>query len=134
VQNNRAIDIIKIRDNNPCATLQNIGDKVGCSREYVRQVLSKNEKPTKHWVKTYQCNQCGKVTRYKKFCSRECQAEYTKAHRMVECVCDQCGKPFQQTIYQLKHKVVVHNQDKFFCNRHCRSVYCGFQKDHPYYK
>lgn len=38
--------VIKIRKENPCATLQQIGDEVGVSRERVRQILSRAKLPT----------------------------------------------------------------------------------------
>ena len=41
--------VIRIRMANPCATLQQIGDEVGVSRERVRQILSRAKLPTSHY-------------------------------------------------------------------------------------
>ncbi len=55
--------IVVPRTQNPCLTLQEIGNRAGCSREYVRQVLVGAGQPTKHYkVKaSYICQLCAGV-------------------------------------------------------------------------
>jgi predicted amidophosphoribosyltransferase len=46
ISNSSSKRVIKIRDENPRATLQQIGDEVGISRERVRQILIRAKLPT----------------------------------------------------------------------------------------
>ncbi len=115
----RTLQIIAMRKNNPCATLQQIGDKFSVSRELVRQVLSRDQLPTRHYVKhqLYQCLNCGKPTLHKRYCSNECSYEYT--HPLVEC--DQCHRLFHRWQSYLIRQSQQHTH--YFCSKKCYGKY-----------
>ena len=59
-----AMVVIRLRKGNPCMTLKQIGDRVGVTRERVRQVLSRAGLPTRALVSPklrYECPGCGKL-------------------------------------------------------------------------
>lgn len=111
--------VLEMRTKNPCATLQTIGDKVGVSRERVRQILKRDGLKTKATSKrkVYLCLNCGKELdgQRKKFCSRTCQYEY--GHPLVECV--ECHKLFRVRIAQLLR------YERSFCSRECHGRWMG---------
>lgn len=113
----RANKVIAIRQSNPCATLQLIGDQVGLTRERVRQILSGAKLPTVGYVerKIYHCMNCGKETPNLKFCSMKCRSEYT----WVEAACDECGKLFPITQSALITRLNRNRSNKIRCSRHC---------------
>jgi hypothetical protein len=118
--------VIKERSANPSATLKQIGDKFGVTKEWVRQILAAEDLPTRHWpVKYYfciNCHKCFKKERNKSiwFCSKECRKEYYYAK--LECA--MCGtlftKPFHDIIRRLKN-----GQDEFCCSKECRGRLLG---------
>lgn len=109
------------RINNPCATLQEIGDKFDISRERVRQILKSEELPTKnvsHGIKNI-CPQCGnEFPRWPKkiHCSRKCYEQSTQ----IELACDECGILFTRNtklfIICLNEREYVHT----FCGKQCQ--------------
>ncbi len=116
--------VIEIRKTNPCATLQTISDKVGVTSERVRQILKKNELPTRRWRQTYLCIVCGKeiVVHYRKsyhspFCSNECNYEY---HHII-LMCHKCGKSFSRRVSDFLSYPSRSNSIKVytFCSREC---------------
>jgi YHS domain-containing protein len=124
--------IIRERIDNPGATLKQIGDKYNRSYERVRQILAKNNLPTRHcrtkYHPKYICNQCHQVidqtkTAAKLFCSPECK----QAFYLATLECDGCGKLFQMEIWRLKRKIVNHLQEYFFCSRRCRGRIIGLK-------
>jgi hypothetical protein len=114
--------IIKERVDNPSATLKQIGDKFGVSREWVRQVLVAGKLPTRHWpVQYYICNNCrkcfkGKYNRSKLFCSKKCRIAYYTAS--VEC--ETCGTLFTRQFCDMV-KGLRTGQHHFCCSPKCRS-------------
>ena len=50
--------VIELRKSMPCASNQTIADKVGVSRERVRQILKSSGLPTRKYYAT--CSECGK--------------------------------------------------------------------------
>ena len=54
---NRALEL---RKTTPCLTLQEVGDKLGVTRERARQLLKAGEMPTKRYLRKYYCRKCGK--------------------------------------------------------------------------
>jgi len=115
----RKINIIRARQSNPCATLQEIGTRYGVTRERVRQVLSEAEKPTGAYHQTYLCIQCGKDigTEKKLFCNQQCQHN----HRYIEIACICCGtlKEYnvKYLVWQIEHS--RHSSNLFFCSKFC---------------
>ena len=132
--------IIEERKKNPCLTLQQIGDKYGVSKEYIRQVLNREGLPTKHFIQNYVCNYCEKILhRRKLFCNHICMRKYHD----VQMICDYCGKTFTRKIHNIKislrRPLGGKGQKKFFCNKSCHGKYIaenyGFSKfpDHAKY-
>ncbi len=114
-----------IRTANPCAVLQKIGDKVGLSRERVRQILKSEGLQTIHYKQTYVCLNCQKeflpacYSASKKWCSRNCKHEYT--HPLVEC--DNCHELFRRVRGQLCQPTMKHTH--YFCSKFCHGKYAG---------
>ncbi|KKN71438.1 hypothetical protein LCGC14_0420170 [marine sediment metagenome] len=135
--------ILQLRANNPCMFLREIGDRVGVTRERVRQVLKKERLPTRAlWGLDRICPNCRKefhaTSQRIIFCSRECSSEYT----WIPLICDMCGRLFHR-----RKSVVMANilnpkrgagkgytGDHYFCSRRCFGkrigVNHGFAK-HP---
>ena len=122
--------IIATIKRNPCATLQQIGDKYDISRERVRQIIKKHE--LLHYDQSVDkehkaCLQCGKLIRPQnhKFCNKQCEYEYN--HPFVEC--DQCHNLFRAkkgTFYGLSHKQSNGKlKEHTFCSQTCKGVYVG---------
>ncbi len=120
--------VVRIRRANPCATLQEIGDKCGVTREAVRQLLTKAGLPTKGFRQQYLCCVCGglisdRVRRssHSPFCSPEC---YHKYHN-VEMVCGYCGKTVERRVSDILVYPTRRNSDKChsFCSRTCYQVW-----------
>ncbi len=117
--------IIEIRKSNPCATLKQIGDKIGVTRERVRQILNENRLPTIHWKQKYLCIVCGseikernRKWKHSAFCSVECGKKYH--HPTL--ICDQCGKAFTR---QLSYILRTKNDAGTFCSRQCYGKWLG---------
>ena len=110
---------IQIRRDNPCATLQQIGDRLGISRERVRQVLVAASLPTHHYKQKHQvaCLQCGRTTTHRRYCSMKCRYEYT--HIWLEC--PQCHKMFRRPQTGLIH----HPTEQNYCSRQCLGGHLG---------
>lgn len=66
------IDVLNTKVNNPCATLQEIGDKYGVTRERIRQILEPYNLPTGRTIKymtAHVCPICGEPkSLYSKTC------------------------------------------------------------------
>ena len=115
-------DIINSRLHNPCATLQQIGDKYGITRERVRQILESENLNTTHWKQKYKCLQCGEIierSRSKSFCSKDCQYNYS--YPLIECcICKKLVRRNQGQLYrhdrQNKH---------YFCSKKCKGTWFG---------
>jgi len=101
-----SLEIIEYRKNNPCLTLQQVGNKYGISRERVRQILKRaKEKTTNYYYRGLHqvavvCSQCGKTFYLKeydlidrenrasktggRFCSNSCAAKWNWEHGIFE--------------------------------------------------
>jgi predicted transcriptional regulator len=118
--------VIKEREASPCATLQQIADKLGVTKERVRQILVSESLPTTHWkLRNYLCNNCGRnfpaiYGGRRIFCSPECQKAYYEATLQ----CDECGKLFKLRYSELR-KAVKRGYQHFYCSRRCRGRAIG---------
>lgn len=114
------MNIIRMRRNNPCATLEEIGSRFGVSRERARQILSEAGKPTRKYIQRYQCFQCGKDmgSQPKLFCSPECRRNYG----WIKVACSYCGQLREYSakwlIWQIEHG--KHSRELFFCSKYCQ--------------
>jgi hypothetical protein len=118
--------VVRERYNNPCATLLQIGNKYGVSKQWVSKILETADLPTKHWKPSYICNNCSKEFfpaqgRSKSFCSTECRITYATA----TLVCEECGKLFQRKYSRIKDKLTREKQQHFYCSRVCRGKATG---------
>jgi len=132
-----------LRIENPCFTLQEIGNRAGITREAVRLILKGSDLETKSGnfgKKTIKvCETCNRIYRSispeSKYCSRGC---YYKDRRViVDCL--ECGKPMEKLISSVL--LYPGYEDKYtnrgcFCNRSCSSIYntrkgiIGFTEGH----
>ena len=114
-----------MRDKYPCYTEQKIGDIFGgITRERVRQILKKEGRRTSStkrdiWAMEHICPRCGKPKKFKAKNCRQCSYEL---HR-VTLACSWCGELFEQYQSQVLHKISVHGQKTFFCNKKCQGKY-----------
>ena len=111
-------EAVKLRNDTPCLTLQQIGDKLGITRERVRQILLNQGKDTKHYIhkNIYECLECGTTimgnSHY--FCSNTCRNKY----KNIPLICEQCGILFYRTEAQLLHSI-KRGQKHIYCSRKC---------------
>lgn len=122
--------VLEIRNLFPDATASEISRLLNVSRERVRQILKAYHFCTKMPPKLYKCNQCGKETRRKLFCSREC----LRAYYAVTYVCSYCGKLVTQGSYNVRTRMLRSTTGLMFCNRICRGKWFGEKygfKAHP---
>jgi hypothetical protein len=114
-------DIVDYRLNNPCLTLQAIGNKFGLSRERVRQLLARANVKTSNylWDKKTRCIICGKRS---SGCHqfRMCRECYTKQH-YITLICAMCNKPFEVQQWTILHP--DEKRHRKFCSRQCFNKY-----------
>jgi hypothetical protein len=113
---------IELRKATPCLTLQQIGDKLGVTRERVRQLLNKGEMPTKHYHynSKLHCAKCGKKL-FAPSKSGLCQGCW--ASPLVPLICDQCGKLFYRRQLRILNPRQPHTG--FYCSKQCYGVHFG---------
>lgn len=120
--------VAKLRKQNPCFTLQQIGDLAGgISRERVRQILKDKNMPTIHERSmNHRCANCNqKFYNWSKtavFCSMDCRKEYSRGLF----TCDYCGRVFKRHVSQVAKNMRMHpeiNNPHVFCDRHCFGKY-----------
>lgn len=120
--NPRAEKAIAIRQANPCATLQQIGDKLNITREGVRQLLKARGIETKSYRQRqlYECLNCGAPTRNRMFCDRECRKQYGQ----IPIECEVCHKIF----YRWRSQIIpygIKKREHMFCSKKCQGVWLG---------
>ena len=126
----------KLRIKNPCASAQDIAQKVGISRERVRQILSSEGLEIKSVLrgkpKIRVCMNClkefdNKLKQGKKFCSRKCWSDYSR----ITLVCQVCGKNFKrrasEVIYYFNHPQLGNGKirESICCSRICNGKLRG---------
>jgi len=104
--------VVQMRIDNPGATLQDIGDKIGVSKQRVHRILREHDLQTRHCSQKllYECPVCGKISSHK-FCSIECQKKWHQI--IVECT--NCGKLFTRS----ESELLGHYRNSLFCSREC---------------
>lgn len=112
------------RLHNPCATLQQIAEKAGVSRQHVAQILKTEGLPTRHVDvrPRYQCVECDAPLKrdYIRYCSQVCKIKATR----VPLECNTCGKRIFRRQWEVLSKTSGQGRGKrytgnFYCNRSC---------------
>jgi hypothetical protein len=117
--------LAKMRWMNPCATLQELSDSFGVTRERIRQVLNELELPTKHYSekKMVSCLQCGSpIKEGKEFCNLKCQ----NAYNTILITCSQCGKLMERKACQTlltESRMKLGYKGNFFCSKRCQGFW-----------
>ena len=119
--------VVSMRNKSACATLQDIADNLGISRQRVHQILKKEDLRTKHYTQKtrFECQVCGKTSSHK-FCSVECKKKWHE----IPVTCTTCGKLFTRSRRQL----LAHYKEFLFCSRECFGKWTGERhgfKAHP---
>ena len=104
--------VVQMRIDNPGATLQYIGDKIGVSKQRVHRILREHDLQTRHYSQKqlFECPVCGKISSHK-FCSIECQKKW---HQIIV-ECSNCGKLFTRS----ESELLGHYRNSLFCSREC---------------
>uniref|UniRef100_A0A6H1ZWY4 Putative sigma-70 region domain containing protein n=1 Tax=viral metagenome TaxID=1070528 RepID=A0A6H1ZWY4_9ZZZZ len=119
-----AVDkVIELRRANSCATLEQIGNRAGVTRQRVSQILLKAGLTTRHYIQDYLCIVCGAAIKtsygYKRkglFCSQKCRSEY----HTVTVECEICGKQVKRLISRvLSYPGNPNRHNHIFCGRKC---------------
>ncbi len=134
-----AKSVIEIRKVNPCALLKDIGDKVGVTRERVRQILKRANLPTRHYIIKRHCAKCGvPVAGGVKYCAK-CHHEL----HHVKLICDTCGIMFERKLSHIlaypsrmnkRNSTLNMKQVGIFCTKKCFGKWAGNHfgfKTHP---
>lgn len=110
--------VASARATNPCATLTEIGLQIGIGREAARQLLVKENLPTKAYRQKYLCLNCGtEMPKKALFCSAECHHEYTH----IKVTCTWCGELFEYNAKLLIWKIRRgHKMERLFCSKQCQ--------------
>lgn len=112
--------VVELQKQFPHYKPREIGTILGITKERVRQILietgnyNRCKKQYKH-----KCNQCGKLTNNKCFCSIKCSKEFHQG----EFICDQCGKIFSRAIYRVMANVRNGNAEHSFCSNECKALW-----------
>jgi len=124
--------IAQLRQDNPCLTLEQIGYKVGVSRERVRQLLNKEGLPTKHHIRQRYCVVCGETIPHYNTKGNTCSMKCFKKLHSVTLICTACGKEFARKVSdildynaRLKHRGTNKSRVGFFCNKKCFGRWLG---------
>ena len=133
--NNR---VIELRQENPDMTLKAIGEKVGISRERVRQILkreglttvSTNGHTTSYRVPRGKCIICGneigldkkiwyskKGVRHPQYCSQECSGSGLQYRSISFITCYRCGKVKSAPKTEAKWRAI--KNEHTYCSRTC---------------
>ena len=119
--------IVRIRENNPCLTLERIGEVVGTTREYARQILAKKGLPTAAYKmpKAY-CQNCNNpiFRKNKAFCSKECSKEFNR-NQYIKLSCEVCGGLVERSAKLYIWEVNKRGYNHVFCDHHCQGKWLG---------
>ena len=138
----RNAQIVAMARQEPVPTLQEIGDKFGISREWVRQILVKHNvtKPDAGPVaKTRPCKFIGcqnrHTTKGARYCDEHAYTSYGGQHSLSAqfriLTCSYCGKQYQRSEYYLKFAMYPHRlrngptQRWTFCSKTCQGKLLG---------
>ena len=116
----RREDIVRIRRQEPCATLQNIGSRCGVTRERVRQILAKEGLPTAKI--TGYCRECGEplTQKYQRYCPNKCFNIYRQRMKNILVSCSYCGNLFPRERSAI-NAMAARDYQHAFCNHICHA-------------
>jgi len=119
-QASKRLEVIALRKKFSELTLREIGEKVGLTRERIRQILIDANLNTKSLARMSTllplCATCNKTLPNKrlKFCSQTCQ--YPNGRTTFQCAT--CG--IYQTVMTSIYKARIRRNSKIHCSRTCR--------------
>ena len=108
--------IVNYKQNNPTASLADIGNKFKVSKQYIHKVLKKQNIPTSIRVQKKHvsyCLVCG-IASSRKICKGKCHFQYYN----IKVNCAFCRIPF----YRKRAKIVQNYErgyNKIYCSRKC---------------
>ena len=127
--------IVATRRRNPCATLQEIGDKYGVTKERIRQILKEKGEATRHWTARSAArtgNVCPSCGGWKEDISVRCLNCYRLKQRaergstLVPVSCDWCGKiTWRYPAWVIRSANSPRHKGHQFCNRRCQGSWVG---------
>ena len=112
-------EVVQTKARNPCATLQQIGDKYGVTRERVRQILEPYNMPTGLSIRVAfkrKCPECGGIKLAE---SRVCPKCHEHIH-YIPLVCDYCGGLFYRQRGKVLARLGKRQYNHVFCGRPCQ--------------
>lgn len=113
--------VLAMRKVTPCISMQEIGEKLGITRERVRQILKSAGQPTKHYVARHMCAGCGRKLQSNNK-SGYCQ-KCSKERNRIPLVCDECSTLFYRTKAEVLNRAKQNGYEgKVFCSKHCQGV------------
>ncbi len=129
------IDVIKTKVLNPCATLQQIGDKYGITKERIRQIIKPLKLPTGQHARSshdYICPQCGSKKSYGSKLCRKCASP-----QYIPLACEVCGKVVYRNKKHYLYNITKGNYQHQYYSKQCQGRYTaetyGFKKGHTNY-
>lgn len=121
------IEVLNTKLRNPCATLQQIGDKYGLSRERIRQILEPYNLPAGRSIRglySRTCPSCGgEKNEGAKICSK-CLRRNGYA-RLIPIACEVCGKIVYRSEKNVIWKIKNKKQEHFWCSNKCKGRWLG---------
>ena len=106
--------ILKILSEDPEIPYSVVANKVGVTRERVRQIAKRNGFPPRIGkLKPKTCPVCGGIFYSRNiYCSSVCR--HNAIRRRIVIACHQCGKPIERTPGKMRSK-----SGKYFCDKKC---------------
>ncbi len=134
--------VLELHRKHPCLFLREIGDKVGITRERVRQIL-KAERITERGKskrgRFFTCNDCGRLYRFsyvagsnsKIYCSSCFPTR--KGRTYITLVCEICGTEFPRELSLVKKRLCGRGGQHIFCHKHCQGKWLAaeVERRHP---
>ena len=120
---NLYLNICIMRQNSPSATLQEIGNAFGLTRERIRQILKQNHlstKATRPSPYRFNCLNCG-IKSKRRFCSKKCYSE----HSRESVYCEVCNTEVRRLKSRIKYNIFKLNYKHTFCSKRCQGIHLG---------
>jgi len=133
-------EVIQTKLRNPCATLQQIGNKYGITRERVRQILEPFDLPTSRDIRgkiLRICPICGCEKAPNRRCCSLCAEKWHK-DRYIQLACEVCGILYPRRAKELIYHINKRGYKHQFCGKKCQGVWLakgyGFHRNHHHRK